>query len=174
MSKKLLSPLNEPQTINLLKQRALVQTDEHQLEFVTQVRGVGYVNDSKSIRVSETKNALEQIDAPVILIVGGNDKENDYSVLAKQVKQKVTAIIYLGQQSNHILQHYSTVDLLFAKADSIEEAVKMAYYFARPDDVVLFSLACDHSFDYKILGYRFKKEAKNLLMISKKVERRFF
>ncbi len=174
MSKKLLSHLNEPQTINLLKQRASVQTDEHQLEFVTQVRGVGYVNDSKSIRVSETKNALEQIDAPVVLIVGGNDKESDYSVLAKQVSQKVTAIIYLGEESSHILQHYSTANLLFAKAVNIEEAVKMAYYFARPDDVVLFSPACDHSFDYKVLGYRFKKGVNSLITISKKTERKFF
>ncbi len=174
MSKKLLSRLGEPQTKNILKQRVLIQTDENELEFVLEVKGVGYLSDSKSRDVTTTEHALEQIDTSVVLIIGGDDKESDYSGLSKQIKKKVAAIIYMGDDSNHILRHYSTANLLFAKASSIEEAVKMASFLARPNDVVLFSPACDQLVDSNMLGYRFKKEVKKLLTKSKNVENIFF
>lgn len=163
MSGKPLFNATSSQKIDLLKQRALVQTDEHYLEFVAQVNGVGYINDSKSIRLKETLDSLKKIDASIVLIVGGEkDKENDYSILSKQIKEKVNAIIYMGENSDSILQHFSTHSMLFAKAASIEEAVQMAYFFANAKDVVLFSPGCDHAFDYKVRGYKFKKEVKGL------------
>lgn len=163
MSGKPLFNATSSQKIDLLKQRALVQTDEHYLEFVEQVNGVGYINDSKSIRLKETLESLKRIEASIVLIIGGEkDKGNDYSVLGKQVREKVSAIIYLGEDSDTILQHFSTHAMLFAKAASIEEAVQMAYFFANAKDVVLFSPGCDHSFDYKVRGYKFKKEVKKL------------
>lgn len=162
MSEKPLFNATSSQKIDLLKQRALVQTDEHYLEFVAQVNGVGYINDSKSIRLRETLDSLKRIDGSVVLIVGGDDEGNDYSVLSKQIKEKVRGIIYLGQESDAILQHYSTQNMLFAKAFTIEEAVKMAYFFAGSKDVVLFSPGCNHPTDYKVRGYKFKKEVRNL------------
>lgn len=163
MSEKPLFNATSSQKIDLLKLRALVQTDEHYLEFVEQVNGVGYINDSKSIRLRETLESLKKIDASVVLIIGGDkDKGYDYSILSKQIKEKVCAIIYLGENSDMILQHFSTHTMLFAKACSIEEAVQMAYFFANAKDVVLFSPGCDHSFDYKVRGYKFKKEVKKL------------
>jgi UDP-N-acetylmuramoylalanine--D-glutamate ligase len=163
MSEKPLFNATSSQKIDLLKQRALVQTDEHYLEFVAQVNGVGYINDSKSIRLKETLESLRRIEGSIILIVGGDqDKGNDYAILSKQVKEKVSAIIYLGSDSDSILQHFSTHSMLFAKASTIEEAVQTAYFFAGSKDVVLFSPGCNHSFDYKVRGYRFKKEVQRL------------
>ena len=168
MSEKPLFNATSSHKIDLLKQRALVQTDEHYLEFVTQVNGVGYINDSKSIRLRETLDSLKRIDGSVVLIVGGEDKGNDYSVLSKQIKEKVRGIIYMGSESDAILQHFSTQNMLFAKALTLEEVVQMAYFFASSKDVVLFSPGCNHSFDYKVRGYKFKKEVKNLPGASKK------
>jgi UDP-N-acetylmuramoylalanine-D-glutamate ligase len=162
MSEKPQSNTGSAQKVDLLKQRALVQTDEHSLEYVAHVNGVGYINDSKSIRVTETLHSLKRMVGSVVLITGGDDEGNDYSILSKEVEEKVSAIIYLGKESDSILQHYSTHTMLFAKALTIEESVKMAYYFASSDDIVLFSPGCDHSFDYKVRGYKFKKEVKNL------------
>ncbi len=168
MSERPLFNATSSQKIDLLKQRSLVQTDEHYQEFVAQVNGAGYINDSKSIRLTETLESLKRIDASIVLITGGEDTGNDYSMLSKLVKEKVSAIIYLGSDSDAILKHYSTHTMLFAKALTIEEAVQMAYLFANSKDVVLFSPGCDHSFDYKVRGYKFKKEVKKLPGASKR------
>ena len=76
--------------------------DDHQLEFIDEINGIAFINDSKSIRLTATRNALESINASVVLIIGGDDSDNDYSVLAQQVKQKVVSIIYLGVASEKI------------------------------------------------------------------------
>ncbi len=162
MSEKPQSTPASAQKTDLLKQRALVQTDEHSLEYVGHVNGVGYINDSKSIRITETLQSLERMVGSVVLIIGGEDSAVDYSVLSKQIKEKVRAIIYLGTESDSILQHYSTHTMFFAKALTIEESVKMAYFFSNSEDIVLFSPGCDHSFDYKVRGYKFKKEVRDL------------
>ncbi len=67
---------------------------DHCLEYAGEVNGVTYLNDSRSTRVTRTKHSLESIDAPVILIIGGDDDHNDYSVLSQMVRDKVKAIIY--------------------------------------------------------------------------------
>ena len=171
MSEKPLSNIKSSQKLDLLKQRALVQTDEHTLEFVAHVNGIAYINDSKAIRITETLESLERMETSVVLIIGGDDETTDYSVLSKQIKQKVSAIIYLGKNSDLILQHYSTHNMLFAKALTVEESVKMAYLFANSKDVVLFSPACDHYHDYKVRGYKFKKEVANLPGASKNAKK---
>lgn len=139
--------------------------DDHQLEFVDEIHGVAYINDSRSIRLTATRNALEAIETLVVLVIGGDDKDNDYSILAQQIKTKVVAIIYLGSDSNNILKHYSSNKLLFAKAATIEEALQIASAYAVSGDVVLFSPACPshHAFDnYKSRGNEFKKIVKGL------------
>ena len=137
--------------------------NDHQMEFVDEVNGVAYINDSKSTRLTATRNSLEAIETSVVLIVGGNDKENDYSVLAQQVKQKVVAIVYLGDNSHSILKHYSAHNMLFAKAATIREAVQTADTYSQSGDVVLFSPACEHSSNYKNRGNEFKEIVKSLL-----------
>ncbi|MBL7884599.1 MAG: hypothetical protein JNL69_11055 [Bacteroidia bacterium] len=149
----------------LSRERIRTSEDDHHMEFVDEINGIAYVNDSKSIRLTATRNSLEAIETSVVLIVGGNDAENDYSLLAKQVKEKVVAIVYLGENSNAILQHYSKQNLLFAKADNIHEAVQISSIYAKSGDVVLFSPACEkyETFDnYKKRGNEFKLAVKKM------------
>ena len=113
------------------RERVRSSEDVHQLEFVDEIDGVVYINDSKSTRVTSTRYSLEAIETSVLLILGGDDRENDYSILAQQIKQKVVAIIYLGEQGDKILKHYSGHKMLFAKAVNIREAIQIASVYAR-------------------------------------------
>lgn len=152
--------------LNLLsRDRVRSSEDDHHMEFVDEVNGIAFINDSKAIRLTATRNSLEAIETSVVLIIGGDDRDNDYSVLFRQVKDKVVAIIYLGSQSDKILKHYSRHSMLFAKALNVKEAVQLANAYARSGDVVLFSPACPsyHAFDnYKNRGNEFKEIVKTL------------
>jgi UDP-N-acetylmuramoylalanine--D-glutamate ligase len=148
----------------LQRQRVQSSNDDHQLEFVADLDGVVFINDSKSTRLTATRNSLEKIETSVVLIIGGEDKDNDYSILSQQIKQKVVAIIYLGNSSDGILKHYLNHNMLFAKVSSIQESVQIASAYARSGDVVLFSPACqnDNKADgYKSRGNEFKSLVKN-------------
>ncbi len=149
----------------LSRNRVRSSEDDHQLEFVDEINGIAFINDSKSIRLTATRNALEAIETSVVLIIGGDDRENDYSVISQQIKQKVIAVVYLGNYSDKILKCYSSHKMLFAKASTIKEAVQISAAYALSGDVVLFSPACPsyHSFDnYKNRGNEFKDVIKNL------------
>ena len=139
-------------------ERVKTSADDHQLEFVTEFKGVSYVNDSKSIRVTATRNSLEAIETSVVLIIGGNDNECDYSILENQIKQKVVVIVYLGLCNDKILKYCSKFKMLFLKADSLSEAVYIATLVGQSGDVVLFSPACQSTTEnYKTRGNEFKK-----------------
>ena len=134
--------------------------DEHCLEYAGEINGVTYLNDSKSTRVTRTKYSLESIDAPVILILGGNDADNDYVILSQMVRDKVKAIVYLGANPDKVLCHYMEEYLFFIKVSSLREAVKISGLYSAKGEVVLFSPACpdDKEFDnYKSRGKEFKK-----------------
>lgn len=149
----------------LSRNRVRSSEDDHQLEFVDEINGIAYINDSKSIRLTATRNALESITTSVVLIIGGDDRENDYSAIAQQIKQKVIALVYLGSYSDKILKYFSSHKMLFAKASSIKEAVQISSAYALSGDVVLFSPACPsyHAHDnYKNRGNEFKEVIKNL------------
>lgn len=142
----------------LSRSRVQPTDDNHQLEFVTEFKGLSYVNDAKSIRVTATRYSLEAIEASVVLIIGGDDTDCDYSILANQIKQKVVAIVYLGENSDKILKHCSVLDLYFLNARSIEEAVQIATYVGQSGDVVLFSPACQSANEnYSKRGNEFKR-----------------
>ena len=79
------------------RKNALRRNDEHHLEFAAEVNGVTYINDARSIRVSSTCFSIECIEAPIILIMGGDDLENEYSTMLPAMKNYVEAIIYLGK-----------------------------------------------------------------------------
>lgn len=149
----------------LSRDRVRSSEDDHQLEFVEEINGITYINDSKSIRLTSTRNALEAIKTSVVLIIGGEDRDNDYSVLAKQIRQKVVAVIYLGVHADKVLKFYSSHKMLFAKATTLKESVQVAAAYALSGDVVLFSPACpsNHAFDsYKNRGNEFKNVVKGL------------
>jgi UDP-N-acetylmuramoylalanine--D-glutamate ligase len=149
------------------KIREAVQTFEsleHRMEPVATVRGVEFINDSKATNVNSTWFALESINKPTVLILGGIDKGNDYSFIMDLVKEKVKAIVCLGVDNKNIhaafAQHVKVVDTA-----SAQEAVYTAFQFATVGDVVLLSPACA-SFDlfknYEDRGTQFKNAVRDL------------
>lgn len=141
------------------------QNVEHRLEHVAMVHGIEFINDSKATNVNSTWYALESMDKPVIWVVGGVDKGNDYSNLRDLVKQKVKAIVCLGTDNEKL--HKAFGDLVQQRVDagSAEEAVRLSYDMADGGDVVLLSPACA-SFDlfenYEERGRKFKAAVKAL------------
>jgi UDP-N-acetylmuramoylalanine--D-glutamate ligase len=138
---------------------------EHRLEHVSNVHGIEFVNDSKATNVNSTWYALESFNKPVVLILGGVDKGNDYSMLEDLVKEKVKAIICLGKDNRKIIKAFKgSVDTI-VETLSAAEAVKASYRIAKSGDVVLLSPACA-SFDlfenYEDRGRQFKKAVKAL------------
>ncbi|BBM71035.1 UDP-N-acetylmuramoyl-L-alanine--D-glutamate ligase [Rhodothermus marinus] len=118
----------------------------HRLEFVRELDGVRYVNDSKATNVNAVWYALESFSCPIVLIAGGRDKGNDYSVLKPLVKEKVRALVAIGESADKLLRELGPLVPHAVKAQSMEEAIQYARVFAEPGDVVLLSPACA-SFD---------------------------
>ena len=138
---------------------------EHRLEMVTRVRGVDYINDSKATNVNSCWYALQSIRTPIVLILGGTDKGNDYSEIASLVGKKVRALIFLGLDNRKLHDFFDGMALPVADALSMEEAVAKAYQLAQKGDTVLLSPCCA-SFDlfenYEERGKQFKKCVRNL------------
>ena len=138
---------------------------EHRLEFVTKVHGIDFINDSKATNVNSTWYALESMNIPVVWIVGGVDKGNDYNMLKDLVKEKVKAIICLGTENEKIHKAFSSIVPSIVDANSADEAVKRAYQLSKNGDVVLLSPACA-SFDmfenFEDRGRQFKKAVRSL------------
>jgi UDP-N-acetylmuramoylalanine--D-glutamate ligase len=138
---------------------------EHRMEYVSAIKGVEYINDSKATNINSTWFALESMDKPTILILGGVDKGNDYEVLKDLVKEKVKAIVCLGTDNRKIHEAFGDEVALMVNTTSAEDAVKAAYHFASKGDVVLLSPACA-SFDlfknYEDRGNQFKKAVREL------------
>ncbi len=138
---------------------------EHRLEYVATVRGVEFINDSKATNVNSVWYALESMKKPVILILGGQDKGNDYTEILELVKEKVKAIVCLGADNKPIHAAFDGVVDDIVETDSADVAVHAAYAFAENGDVVLLSPACA-SFDlfknYEDRGDQFKAAVKNL------------
>lgn len=141
------------------------QSLEHRMEPVATIRGVEYINDSKATNVNSTWFALESMVKPTILILGGVDKGNDYSILMGLVKEKVKAIVCMGTDNRKIHEAFGSVVSLMVNTASAEEAVQAAFHFATKGDVVLLSPACA-SFDlfknYEDRGNQFKEAVKDL------------
>ncbi len=141
------------------------QNVEHRLEYVATIGGVEYINDSKATNVNSTWYALESMDKPIVWIVGGVDKGNDYESLLPMVKEKVKVIVCLGVDNTKIHSAFGKHVDLMLNTSSAEEAVKVAQRFAAKGDVVLLSPACA-SFDlfanYEDRGWQFKAAVKNL------------
>jgi UDP-N-acetylmuramoylalanine--D-glutamate ligase len=140
---------------------------EHRLEPVLSIKDVLYINDSKATNVDSAWYALECQTKPVVWIVGGKDKGNDYSVLDDLVREKVKAIVCLGVDNTKLHAHFEGMvgaDKM-VDAQSAEAAVKAASRLAEPGDVVLLSPCCA-SFDlfnsFEDRGEQFKNAVRNL------------
>lgn len=138
---------------------------EHRMEYVSTVRGVEFINDSKATNVNSTWYALESMTKPVILILGGVDKGNDYSLIRDLVKDKVRSIICLGKDNRKIHEAFGKLVSPIINTGSAEEAVHAAFLFSSKGDVVLLSPSCA-SFDlfknYEDRGNQFKKAVREL------------
>jgi UDP-N-acetylmuramoylalanine--D-glutamate ligase len=138
---------------------------EHRLESVLSVHGIEFINDSKATNVNSTWYALESMTRPVVLILGGVDKGNDYSSLVDLAKEKVKAIVCLGVDNRKIIKNFKDVVPQIVEAKTAEEAVMASYRLGKKGDVVLLSPACA-SFDlfenYEDRGRQFKKAVRAL------------
>jgi len=141
------------------------QSLEHRMEPVATVRGIEFINDSKATNVNSTWYALESMEKPTVLILGGVDKGNDYALLTELVKEKVKAIICMGVDNRKIHEAFGHVVNPIVNTESAVEAVHAAFHFAEKGDVVLLSPACA-SFDlfknYEDRGKQFKQAVKEL------------
>jgi UDP-N-acetylmuramoylalanine--D-glutamate ligase len=141
------------------------QNVEHRLEYVATVGGVDFINDSKATNVNSTWYALESMDKPVVWIVGGVDKGNDYTALLPLVKEKVKVIVCLGVDNHKIHEAFGKHVDIMLNTSSAEEAVQVAKRFSAKGDVVLLSPACA-SFDlfanYEDRGWQYKAAVKQL------------
>jgi len=134
--------------------------EAHRLESVAMINGVEYINDSKATNVDSVFYALEAMTKPVVWIVGGVDKGNDYSPLFQLVEQKVKAVICMGKDNSKILEAFKNRVEVIVETGSMQEALKAASLYASEGDVVLLSPACA-SFDlfnnYQHRGNVFKE-----------------
>lgn len=138
---------------------------EHRMEFVATVKGVDFINDSKATNVNSTWYALESMQKPTILILGGVDKGNDYALVADLVKDKVKAIVCMGKDNAKLIEFFKDKVAEIIEVDSAKKAVNASFKLAAKGDVVLLSPACA-SFDlfknYEDRGQQFKESVKEL------------
>ena len=136
---------------------------EHRMEYVASVRGVRYINDSKATNVNSAWYALQSVKTPVVLILGGTDKGNDYAEIADLVREKVRTLIFLGVDNEKLKKFF--VNENFVEATSMQDAVSKAYSIAKHGDTVLLSPCCA-SFDlfknYEDRGNQFKENVLKL------------
>lgn len=139
---------------------------EHRLEFVAEIDGVDYINDSKATNVDAVWYALESFDETIYLILGGKDKGNDYTKIDDQVKRIVKKIFAIGSSSDKVKKHFESI-VNVRKVRSLKEAIKLARKEAQPGEVVLLSPACA-SFDmfenYEDRGRKFKEAVSEMIV----------
>ncbi|MEG1586581.1 MAG: UDP-N-acetylmuramoyl-L-alanine--D-glutamate ligase, partial [Bacteroidales bacterium] len=132
---------------------------EHRLEKVARIEGVEYINDSKATNVNSCWYALQSMKRPVVLILGGKDKGNDYTEIRQLVKDKVKGLVFMGIDNSKLHTFFDELGKPTMDASSMEEAVKATRMLASDGDIVLLSPCCA-SFDlftsYEDRGTQFK------------------
>lgn len=141
------------------------QSLEHRMEFVATVRGVEFINDSKATNTNSTWFALESMNKPTVLILGGTDKGNEYALIEELVAEKVKAIVCMGADNSKIVEAFKDKVPVIVETDSAKKAVNAAFRLSTKGDVVLLSPACA-SFDlfknFEDRGQQFKEAVKEL------------
>ena len=137
----------------------------HRCEFVADIDGVTYINDSKATNVDAVEKALRSLPGRAVLIAGGRDKGLDFTSLKEVVANKVKLVVLIGEAQGKMWRAWSKVTPC-VRASSMEEAVRLAASHARRGDTVLLSPACA-SFDmfanYEERGDKFKEAVLTLL-----------
>ena len=119
---------------------------EHRLEKVARIGGVQYINDSKATNVDACWYALESMNTPTILIIGGKDKGNDYNAIKDLVKQKCAGLVYLGADNTKLHDFFDGMNIPVEDTHSMKECVAACVRMAKPGYTVLLSPCCA-SFD---------------------------
>ena len=132
---------------------------EHRIEFVAEIKGVKYYNDSKGTNVDSTRVALESFGKNIWLILGGRDKGAPYRPLAGLIRKKARGVLLIGEAAGKIRKELAgTAD--FYDSKTLQKAVRKAFELSRAGDIVLFSPACasfDQFTDYEDRGRKFKE-----------------
>lgn len=138
---------------------------EHRLEPCGTWKGIQFINDSKATNVDAVYFALNSFKNPIILIMGGVDKGNDYSVLDNLVKENVKGLICLGIDNQKLENHFKHICPQIYSTDKLEMAVSKGMEWAKANDIIMLSPACA-SFDlfknYEDRGSKFKEVVKQL------------
>jgi len=137
---------------------------EHRLEFVAEIAGVRYYNDSKATNVDATLKALEAFPGRILIILGGKDKGSDYTLLQKPLRERAILALLIGAAAEKI-EKQITGSVAIERAGTIERAVEIASHAARPGDVVLLAPACasfDQFQNFEHRGRVFKDLVRNL------------
>ncbi len=137
---------------------------EHRLEFVREMEGITFINDSKGTNVGAVVKSLESFNGPIVLIAGGRDKDGDFTGLRPFIKDKVKALVLIGEARDKIKKAVGDSTEIFM-GNSLGEAVAKAKELASPGDVVLLSPACasfDMFRDFEHRGRQFKELVGNL------------
>jgi UDP-N-acetylmuramoylalanine--D-glutamate ligase len=137
---------------------------EHRLEFVAEIGGVRYYNDSKATNVDATLKALDAFPGRILIVLGGKDKGSDYTVLQKPLREKAILALLIGAASEKIEKQIAG-SVAIERAGTIERAVEISSHAARPGDVVLLAPACasfDQFENYEHRGRVFKDLVRQL------------
>lgn len=139
---------------------------EHRLEYIATIRGVRYINDSKATNVNSCWYALQSMRTPVVLILGGTDKGNDYSEIIDLVREKVHTLVFMGLDNKKLNDYFrANCSCKIIDTDNLKDAVNACYEVARDGDTVLLSPCCA-SFDlfknYENRGDLFKEAVRKL------------
>jgi len=144
---------------------------DHRLQYVTTIKGVRYINDSKATNVNSCWYALESMTTPTVLILGGKDKGNDYSEIDDLVKEKCHTLVFMGLHNEKLHEHFDrftdspTHRLTIIDTNNLHDAVQACYEVAKEGDTVLLSPCCA-SFDlfksYEDRGEQFMAAVRNL------------
>ncbi len=138
---------------------------DHRLQYVATIKGVRYINDSKATNVNSCWYALESMNTPTVLILGGKDKGNDYREIDQLVLAKCHTLIFMGKDNSKLIQHFEQLGVKYISTHSLNDAVQAAYSSAHEGDTVLLSPCCA-SFDlfksYEDRGAQFMDAVRNL------------
>jgi len=132
---------------------------EHRLEFVAEIGGVRYYNDSKATNVDATLKALDAFPGRILIVMGGKDKGSDYTILQKPLREKAILALLIGAAAEKI-ENQIAGSVAMERAGTLERAVEIASHAARPGDVVLLAPACasfDQFQNYEHRGRVFKE-----------------
>jgi UDP-N-acetylmuramoylalanine--D-glutamate ligase len=137
---------------------------EHRLEFVAEIHGVRYFNDSKATNVDATLKALDAFPGRILIILGGKDKGSDYTALQKSLREKAILALLIGAASEKIASQI-TGSVVIERAETLQRAVEIASHTAKSGDIVLLAPACasfDQFQNYEQRGQVFKQLVRDL------------